>query len=173
MNFSCLCICTNRSACRMCDKLIHVHVCDNVYIHIIILLYKISIHVHVHVCIAQCTIKHTHVHVLVLRAIAFQCFTQWPLSLFPHYTDFKYYEDQGDEYKDGRGTLLPLWRFRYDKARKMAITALAWNPLYTDLFAVGHGSRETTFYYTTEPRDIIYMYMYIICTCSLWPVAFS
>ena len=136
--------------------------CVHVYIYI---------HVHVYVTsITQCT---TRVLVHVLCAIAFQCFTQWPPSLFPHYTDFKYYEDQGDEYKNGRGTLLPLWRFRYDKARKMAITALAWNPLYTDLFAVGHGSCETTFYYTTEPRDIIYMYMYIICTCSLWPVAFS
>ncbi|CAI7994794.1 Dynein intermediate chain 1, axonemal [Geodia barretti] len=56
--------------------------------------------------------------------------------------DFKYYEDAGDDYKEGRGTLLPLWRFRYDKARKMAVTALAWSPLYSDLFAVGHGSYD-------------------------------
>eukprot|EP00731_Ephydatia_muelleri_P003905 Em0002g81a len=54
--------------------------------------------------------------------------------------DFKYYDDPADEFKDGLGTLLPLWRFRYDKARKMAVTALCWNPLYKDMFVVGHGS---------------------------------
>lgn len=56
--------------------------------------------------------------------------------------DFKYYEDAGDEYKDGKGSLLPLWRFKYDGAKKTSITALRWNPLYNDLFAVGHGSCE-------------------------------
>lgn len=58
--------------------------------------------------------------------------------------DFKYYDDPADEFKDGLGTILPLWRFRYEKARKMAITALCWNPLYKDLFAVGHGSYDFT-----------------------------
>ncbi len=56
--------------------------------------------------------------------------------------DFKYYEDTGDEFREGQGSLLPLWRFKYDKANKTAITALRWNPLYTDLFAVAHGSCE-------------------------------
>lgn len=56
--------------------------------------------------------------------------------------DFKYYEDGGDEFRDGKGGLLPLWRFRYENARKTGITALCWNPLYHDLFAVGHGSCE-------------------------------
>lgn len=54
--------------------------------------------------------------------------------------DFKYYDDPADEYKDNDGSLLPLWRFRYEKAKKMAITALSWNKKYWDLFAVGHGS---------------------------------
>ena len=56
--------------------------------------------------------------------------------------DFKYYVDPGDEFRDNKGSLLPLWRFKYDKARKTAITALCWNPFYKDLFAVGHGSCE-------------------------------
>ena len=56
--------------------------------------------------------------------------------------DFKYYEDPGDEFKEIKGSLLPLWRFKYDPARKTGITALAWNPLYNDLFAVAHGSCE-------------------------------
>lgn len=55
--------------------------------------------------------------------------------------DFKYYEDPGDEFRESKGELLPLWRFKYDKAKKTGgITALCWNPLYNDLFAVGHGS---------------------------------
>ena len=54
--------------------------------------------------------------------------------------DFKYYEDPGDDFRDTTGQLLPLWRFKYEKARKSAVTALSWNPLYKDLFAVGYGS---------------------------------
>ena len=54
--------------------------------------------------------------------------------------DFKYYEDVGDEYRESIGQLLPLWRFKYEKARKYAVTDISWNPLYKDLFAVGHGS---------------------------------
>ena len=54
--------------------------------------------------------------------------------------DFKYYEDMSDEYRDQEGTLLPLWKFCYEKAKKLAVTALCWSPKYTDLFAVGHGS---------------------------------
>ncbi len=61
--------------------------------------------------------------------------------------DFKYYNDPADEFKD-KGSLLPLWRFRYEKARKMGVTTLCWNPLYNDLFAVGHGSCEQI-YWTT------------------------
>ncbi len=70
-----------------------------------------------------------------------QLLYEWVWSL-----DFKYYEDLGDEFKDSVGSLLPLWRFKYDKAKKMAITALSWNPLYNDLFAVAHGSCEHLIY---------------------------
>ena len=66
--------------------------------------------------------------------------------------DFKYYEDAGDEFRDITGLLLPLWRFKYEKARKSAVTALSWNPLYKDLFAVGHGSCKLLI--------ILYVHMY-------------
>lgn len=56
--------------------------------------------------------------------------------------DFKYYEDQSDEYRDQEGTLLPLWKFACDKAKKLAVTALSWSPKYNDLFATGHGSYD-------------------------------
>eukprot|EP00118_Oscarella_pearsei_P010350 m.63130 g.63130 ORF g.63130 m.63130 type:complete len:701 (+) comp35145_c2_seq10:76-2178(+) len=54
--------------------------------------------------------------------------------------DFKYWEDTSDEFKGGQGTLLPLWRFSSPKTRKLAVTAVAWNPKYSDLMAVGFGS---------------------------------
>jgi len=56
--------------------------------------------------------------------------------------DFKYWEDASDLFKDGEGTLLPLWKFYSDKARKKQVTALCWNPEYSDLFAVGYGSYD-------------------------------
>lgn len=54
--------------------------------------------------------------------------------------DFKYWEDPSDEYRDNEGTMLPLWRFSYEKAKKLAVTSLCWSPKYKDLFAVSYGS---------------------------------
>lgn len=56
--------------------------------------------------------------------------------------DFKYWEDPSDEYRENEGTLLPLWRFNYEKAKKLAVTSLCWNPRYKDLFAVSFGSYD-------------------------------
>ncbi|KAG5500671.1 hypothetical protein JIQ42_04690 [Leishmania sp. Namibia] len=55
--------------------------------------------------------------------------------------DFKYWEDQSDLYKED-GTLLPLWQFFTEKTRKKAVTAIALNGRYSDLFAVGYGSYD-------------------------------
>ena len=54
--------------------------------------------------------------------------------------DFKYWEDQSDQFREGEGTLLPLWKFYNEKAKRRHVTAICWNPEYTDLFAVGYGS---------------------------------
>ncbi len=54
--------------------------------------------------------------------------------------DFKYWEDRSDEFREGEGTLLPLWKFYNEKAKRRHVTAMCWNPEYTDLFAVGYGS---------------------------------
>jgi len=56
--------------------------------------------------------------------------------------DYKYWEDAADQFKEDGGTLLPLWKFTSDWARKKAATALVWNPRYSDLFAVGYGSYD-------------------------------
>jgi len=58
------------------------------------------------------------------------------------YHDFKYWEDRSDEFRDGDGTLLPLWRFSSEKAKRKQVTAIKWNPLYNDLCAVGFGSYD-------------------------------
>uniref|UniRef100_A0A8C4S5P0 Dynein axonemal intermediate chain 1 n=1 Tax=Erpetoichthys calabaricus TaxID=27687 RepID=A0A8C4S5P0_ERPCA len=58
--------------------------------------------------------------------------------------DFKYFEDASDEFREQEGTLLPLWKFQYEKAKKLAVTALCWSQVYKDLFAVGHGSYDFT-----------------------------
>lgn len=38
--------------------------------------------------------------------------------------------------------MLPLWKFAYEKTRKMNVTDMCFNTLYYDLFAVCYGSRE-------------------------------
>ncbi|XP_050402811.1 dynein intermediate chain 2, ciliary isoform X2 [Patella vulgata] len=56
--------------------------------------------------------------------------------------DFRYWEDVSDDYRDQEGTLLPLWRFSHDKAKKLAVSSLCWNPKYNDLFAASFGSYD-------------------------------
>jgi len=56
--------------------------------------------------------------------------------------DFKYWEDPSDEFKSGRGSVLPLWKFNSDLVKKFTITSIKWNPLYKDLFAVSYGSYD-------------------------------
>ncbi|KAM8961714.1 dynein axonemal intermediate chain 1 [Pelodytes ibericus] len=68
--------------------------------------------------------------------------------------DFKYFEDVSDEFRDQDGTLLPLWKFQYDKAKRLAVTALCWNPKYNDLFAVGHGSYD----FMKQNRGMLLLY---------------
>ncbi|CAD7944206.1 unnamed protein product [Amoebophrya sp. A25] len=59
------------------------------------------------------------------------------------YHDFKFWEDKSDEFRqDGEGTLLPLWRFTSEKVKRKQVTAIRWNPKFTDLFAVGFGSYD-------------------------------
>lgn len=56
--------------------------------------------------------------------------------------DFKYWEDASDQFREGEGSLLPLWRFASERAKKKQVTALCWNPRFGDLFAVGYGSYD-------------------------------
>ena len=59
--------------------------------------------------------------------------------------DYKYWEDAGDEFREGRsGVLLPLWKFTCEKEKRKQTTAICWNLAKHDLFAVGYGSYEFT-----------------------------
>lgn len=61
------------------------------------------------------------------------------------FQDYKYFEDKSElKREDGRGSFLPLWRFAFSKAHRKTVTALSWNPVFTDLFAVGYGSYDFT-----------------------------
>ena len=54
--------------------------------------------------------------------------------------DFRFWEDASDEFRETEGTLLPLWNFTFDRAKKLEITSLCWNAAYKDLFAAGFGT---------------------------------
>lgn len=69
--------------------------------------------------------------------------------------DYRYWEDPADEFRDGEGTLLPLWKFQYERTKKMSVTDVMFNPYYYDLFAVCFGSRK-------ESRKIYPNTFYII-----------
>jgi dynein intermediate chain 1 len=58
------------------------------------------------------------------------------------FQDFKYWEDASDLYRNGEGSLLPLWRFSTERTKRKHVTALCWNPAYPDLFAVAYGSYD-------------------------------
>lgn len=56
--------------------------------------------------------------------------------------DFRFFEDESDEYRDGEGTLLPLWIYNFAQAKKLSVTSTQWSKRYHDLFAVGLGSYD-------------------------------
>eukprot|EP00771_Trimastix_marina_P002229 gnl/Trimastix_PCT/3350.p1 GENE.gnl/Trimastix_PCT/3350~~gnl/Trimastix_PCT/3350.p1 ORF type:complete len:801 (-),score=180.30 gnl/Trimastix_PCT/3350:207-2609(-) len=56
--------------------------------------------------------------------------------------DFKYWDDPSDQYKEGKGSLLPLWKFQDDRVKRKTVTALQWHPTYSDLFVAGFGSYD-------------------------------
>lgn len=60
------------------------------------------------------------------------------------YSDFKYWEDASDAFRDNVGTCLPLWKFEDARTKKASkqVTAIAWNQGHHDLFAVGYGSYD-------------------------------
>ena len=70
--------------------------------------------------------------------------------------DFKYWEDESDNYRNKAGTLLPLWTFSYKKSDNLEVTGLCWNPSYPDLFAVSYGSCKML------PNFKCIIYIYII-----------
>mmetsp|Transcript_22655 Transcript_22655/g.49498 ORF Transcript_22655/g.49498 Transcript_22655/m.49498 type:complete len:654 (+) Transcript_22655:195-2156(+) len=56
--------------------------------------------------------------------------------------DFKFWEDASDQFREGEGTLLPLWKFYNERVKGKHVTAVRWNPKHPDLFAVGYGSYD-------------------------------
>jgi dynein intermediate chain 1 len=77
--------------------------------------------------------------------------------------DFRFWEDQSDEFKDVEGSLLPLWRFSFEAAKNLEITSLCWNPKYSDLFAAGFGS------YDFYKQVCIRIFLLDLTPCSATP----
>ena len=69
--------------------------------------------------------------------------------------DFRFWEDQADEFKDIEGSLLPLWKFSFEKAKNLEITGLCWNPKYCDLFAATYGSYN---FYTQQGKGFVCLF---------------
>ncbi|XP_076753588.1 dynein intermediate chain 2, ciliary [Xylocopa sonorina] len=63
--------------------------------------------------------------------------------------DYRYWDDPSDEFKDGEGSLLPLWKFSYEKTKKHDVTDLCFNGRYYDLFAVSYGTMSFSSMITT------------------------
>ena len=74
--------------------------------------------------------------------------------------DYRYWEDPADEYREAEGTLLPLWKFQYDKTKKMSVTDVLFNPHYYDLFAVCFGSRKFAFIIVKEGNYLLIHLLY-------------
>ena len=72
---------------------------------------------------ANCVVKPRRPAIKIERALIF--------------VDFKYWEDQSDEFRDQEGTLLPLWKFSYEKAKRMTVTSLCWyvSQIFSTIFA--------------------------------------
>lgn len=66
--------------------------------------------------------------------------------------DFKFWEDASDMYREGEGTLLPLWKFQTERTKRKHVTAVRWNPAFPDLFAVGYGSYDFLKQARRQPR---------------------
>ncbi|XP_069171815.1 dynein intermediate chain 2, ciliary-like [Procambarus clarkii] len=56
--------------------------------------------------------------------------------------DFQYWEDWSDDYRSVEGSLLPLWRFNYHKARTLTVADVCWSPAYPDLFVAAYTNGE-------------------------------
>lgn len=58
--------------------------------------------------------------------------------------DFKYFDDPTDSLEGQKGSLLPLWRFEYERAKRLAVTEMKWSPQQrdNDLMVVSCGSYD-------------------------------
>ncbi|XP_050697673.1 dynein intermediate chain 2, ciliary-like [Eriocheir sinensis] len=57
--------------------------------------------------------------------------------------DYKYWEDQSDDYRQLEGSLLPLWRLTAPLSRRLFVCDVTWSPAHPDLLAVAYSAGES------------------------------
>lgn len=76
--------------------------------------------------------------------------------------DFKYFDDPTDGPESQKGSLLPLWRFEYEKAKRLAVTAMVWCPQQrdNDLMVISCGSYD----YGKAVKGYLLYYRFLLST---------
>ena len=47
--------------------------------------------------------------------------------------DYTFWEDKSDAFKESEGSLLPLWKFYSEKAKRKHVTCITWSTQYNDM----------------------------------------
>ena len=78
--------------------------------------------------------------------------------------DFKYFEDPTDGPDSQKGSLLPLWRFEYEKAKRLSVTSMVWCPQtdHDDLMVVSFGSYD----FNKQGKGYLIFYRYYPYPCN-------
>lgn len=75
----------------------------------------------------------------------------------------QYWDDPADSVRPNEGTLLPLWKFpKPASTYPSMVTALAWNPVHDDLFAVGYGNLQQLLHNDDQGSVALHS---ILCPC--------
>ncbi|XP_063851421.1 dynein intermediate chain 2, ciliary-like [Scylla paramamosain] len=92
--------------------------------------------------------------------------------------DYKYWEDQSDDYRQLEGSLLPLWKFTAPAVRRLLVSEVCWSPAHPDLLAAAYTAGDTG-----EPPEPGYLCLFslknpsvpercLLCSCGVTCVQF-
>ena len=109
-------------ACKIIERMVNQNTYDDITQVCICHAHIMHMHMHMHcTCIAHampCVCQNSSTHPCTTPLTTRPCHT--PDYTPPYHTptpnqDYKFWEDASDQYREGEGTLLPLWKFFNDK----------------------------------------------------------